>query len=164
MLKRKHNPERARQKAKTVFLLSGQVTCGLCGTPYMGNSAINNGTRCDYYECGSRDRTRTCTNRRIRKNVLEELVLEEIEKRIFAPKVRSKLVDKLLDFNINNIVTKVAMGNEHRLFSYGYISRHSGRPYNLAFDRLFMSIGGSAFQRGANIMPLSGTSLYGDGC
>ncbi|WP_051273604.1 recombinase family protein [Desulfotruncus alcoholivorax] len=98
MLKRKHNPEKARQKAKTVFLLSGLVTCGVCGTPYIGNSATNNGIRYGYYECGARDRTRTCTNRRIRKKVLEGMVLDEIDQSIFAPDVRTVLVDKILDF------------------------------------------------------------------
>jgi site-specific DNA recombinase len=97
MLKRKQNPERARQKAKTVFLLTGLVFCGVCGTAYIGNTATNNGTRYGYYECGARDRTRTCTNRRIRKNVLEQIALDEIDK-IFAPDVRPTLVKKTIDF------------------------------------------------------------------
>ncbi len=98
MFKRKQNPEKARQKAKTVFLLSGQVFCGVCGTAYIGNTATNNGTRYGYYECGARDRTRTCTNRRIRKNVLEGIVLDEIDKSIFAQDVRPALVSKIIDF------------------------------------------------------------------
>ncbi len=98
MLKRKQNPEKARQKAKTIFLLTGQVFCGVCGTAYIGNTATNNGTRYGYYECGARDRTRTCTNRRIRKNVLEGIVLDEIDKSIFASDVRPALVNKIIDF------------------------------------------------------------------
>lgn len=103
MLKRKRNPEKARQKAKTVYLLSGLVQCGLCGAAYIGNTGSwtnKNGEKekMHYYECGARDRTRTCTNRRIRKHIIEDIVLAEIEKSIFAPEVRPLLVDKLLDF------------------------------------------------------------------
>jgi site-specific DNA recombinase len=103
MLKRKRNPEKARQKAKTVYLLSGLVQCGLCGAAYIGNSGSwknKNGEkeRVHYYECGARDRTRTCTNRRIRKHIIEGIVLAEIERSFFAPEVRPLLVEKIFDF------------------------------------------------------------------
>lgn len=64
----------------------------------MGFTATNNGIRHGYYECGARDRTRTCTNRRIRKNVLEGMVLDEIEQSIFSPSVRPALVEKIFGF------------------------------------------------------------------
>jgi len=137
MIKRKQNLERARQKAKTLFLLSGLVHCGVCGTAYIGNTATNNGTRYGYYECGARDRTRTCTNRRIRKNVLENMVLEEIDQSIFAPGVRPALVKKIIDyynqlFNQSDDEAKylekelkrvrTAIGNLLRLIEQGQVS------------------------------------------
>ena len=106
MLKRKHNPEKARNKAKTIYLLTGLVECGLCGAAYIGNVSRwknKDGEKQEmyYYECGARDRTRTCDNRRIRKRNLEELVLNQMERDIFRPETRSELVEKLFEFHKN---------------------------------------------------------------
>lgn len=103
MLKRKHNPEKARQKAKAVYLLTGLIECGLCGAAYIGNMGSWKNKKGEkreafYYECGARDRTRTCDNRRIRKHILEGIVLDEIEREIFAPETRLLLIDKLFEF------------------------------------------------------------------
>ncbi|MBW2672752.1 MAG: recombinase zinc beta ribbon domain-containing protein, partial [Deltaproteobacteria bacterium] len=103
MLKRKQNPEKARQKARAVYLLTGLVKCGLCGFAYIGNGSSwldekGERRRMHYYECGARDRTRTCSNRRIRKRVLEDIVLSEIETSIFAPEARPMLTEKILEF------------------------------------------------------------------
>lgn len=107
MLKKKHNPEKARNKARTVYLLTGLVKCGLCGAAYIGNTGSWTNRRGEkkkryYYECGARDRTRTCGNRRINKDTLEGIVLNEIEKEIFAPEAaRPLLVDRLFEFYKN---------------------------------------------------------------
>ncbi|MGB9903485.1 MAG: recombinase family protein [Desulfotomaculales bacterium] len=106
MLKRKHNPEKARNKARTTYLLTGLVECGLCGAAYIGNVSRwenKDGERKEmfYYECGARDRTRTCDNRRIRKHILEDIVLDEIEREIFAPEARPVLIEKLFEFYKN---------------------------------------------------------------
>ena len=106
MLKRKHNPEKARNKAKTVYLLTGLVECGLCGAAYIGNMSSWKNKKDErlqafYYECGARDRTRTCDNRRIRKHILEGIVLDQIEREIFAPEARPILIKMLFEFYKN---------------------------------------------------------------
>lgn len=106
MLKKKRNSEKARNKAKVVYLLSGLIKCGLCGAAYIGNSGgwtnrKGKKEKIYYYECGARDRTRTCSNRRIRKQILEDIVLNEIEKEIFAPEAQLLFIEKLFEFYKN---------------------------------------------------------------
>lgn len=81
-----------------VYMLTGLVFCGVCGAAYIGNSSTNKGVHYGYYECGARDRTRTCKNRRIRKNILEGIVINEIEQSILAPELREELAKRLVDF------------------------------------------------------------------
>lgn len=98
MFKNRQSSERARNKAKTTFLLSGLIKCGHCGSAYIGNTATAKGQRYGFYECGARDRTRSCNNRRVRKHILEGVVLEEMEQNIFSPEARDVLADKVLNF------------------------------------------------------------------
>ena len=102
MEKRQQNSEKARQRAKTVYLLSGLVFCGKCEAAYIGNTITRNEVKYGYYECGARDRTRTCKNRRVKKSELENIVLQEIEQTIFAPEVREEFTEKVLDYYVSN--------------------------------------------------------------
>jgi len=95
---RHHNGEKARLKAKTSYLLTGKVFCGECGAAVIGNTASDRGRRYHYYECGKRDRARSCDNSRIRKHILEEIVIREIEENIFSDHVLAKVKQKLITF------------------------------------------------------------------
>ena len=102
MTSRQQNSEKARLRAKTVYLLSGLVFCGSCEAAYIGNTITRNGVRYGYYECGARNRTRTCSNRRVKKSELENIVIQEIEQTIFAPEVREEFTEKVLDYYVSN--------------------------------------------------------------
>jgi site-specific DNA recombinase len=98
MDKRRQNSEKARMRAKTIYLLTGKVFCGECGSAVVGNTASDRGRRYHYYECGLKDRTRSCDNKRIRKSPLEDLVIREIEENIFGDQVLAKVKQKLIVF------------------------------------------------------------------
>ncbi len=80
---RKLPGERARQKAKVNYLLSGKVICGLCGSAMVGNS-FNSPRPYSYYECNEKKRKHTCNCPRIKKETLEQLVLEVLQEKIFV--------------------------------------------------------------------------------
>lgn len=98
MAARRHNSEKARQRAKRVYLLSRLVFCGCWGAAYIGNLTTARNNHYPYYECGARERVKTCSNRRIRKEELEDEVLEQIGKSILALESKAAFIDKIVDF------------------------------------------------------------------
>ena len=98
MQQRKQYSEKSRMKAKQVYLLTGLVECGKCGAIYIGNSFFNKKSPYSYYECGARDRKRTCDGRRIKKEFLEDLVVKEMEQTVFSPAGQRLLIEKLMAY------------------------------------------------------------------
>lgn len=83
----KENQHRAaRNKAKIDYLLSGKIFCGLCGSSMTGEVKYANGHTYAYYRCGKGQRTKECTQREIPKDLVEQAVVEQINKNIFSPK------------------------------------------------------------------------------
>lgn len=81
--------ERAHNKAKVEYLLTGLIECSECGYKMVGKNGGTYGekVRYDYYICNNRERTKQCEAKMIRRDVIEHQVLEEIEKRILNPQV-----------------------------------------------------------------------------
>ena len=65
---------------KTVFLLKNKVKCGYCGENINAESGTaKNGTKKYYYKCnGRKSRKNNCKKTAIRKDILEEFVLNSI--------------------------------------------------------------------------------------
>ena len=87
-----------RKKSENIYLLTGKMECGICGGAYIGNShhAGRNRTKYYLYACNIRLRTRDrCNNLELRKDLIEEYVLNQIQKIFFTgdPEVWA---DKLL--------------------------------------------------------------------
>lgn len=93
-------------KAKEVYLLSGLIVCGEClertGREYamMGNVKYSGRNKIKHvsYRCGNRERTKTCDNKELRREYIEEYVLKELERQIFNDKAVSYLVKKLNEY------------------------------------------------------------------
>mgnify|MGYP000904625441 CR=1 FL=1 len=97
MDKRKQSPgERARGKAKEVYLLSGLIYCGQCGSAFVGNRNMGKTQkkRYAYYKCGLKDRSKECRAKTIRKEVVEQIVIDDIKQSIFSPKAKAGLRKK----------------------------------------------------------------------
>lgn len=126
-------------KAKEIYLLSGIIFCGKCGNAMVGNRRYAGRNKEKYlsYECSTRKRTKECDMKSIGAEYVENIVIEELEKRIFSPFVIKKLASKILKYareqseeiikdiklfqsqlagvetEINNIVNAIAAGMFH---------------------------------------------------
>ena len=76
MEKRKHEPH-SRVK-KRLYLLTGLVECGECGAAYIGDSASRSKKEYLYYRCSGGQRRGGCSNKRVQKNELEQIVIDRI--------------------------------------------------------------------------------------
>lgn len=93
---RKHAP--GRNKAKVNYLLSGKVYCQ-CGATMNGNSSsyrTAEGTMKQYYyECNKANRIGDCSTGKIRKELVEEHVLSDMEAALFSPQAIPVLAQRL---------------------------------------------------------------------
>jgi len=74
-------------KARVLNLLSGFLYCGECGAKYYGYSCMNQrGYITRYYKCINASAKMHCNNKIIRKEAIEEFVVENLIQNVFAPK------------------------------------------------------------------------------
>lgn len=64
-----------KYKAKINYLLTGKLFCGHCGGAMVGQSSGKDHTY-GYYECSSKKRLRTCDKKNVKKEVIEQKVLQ----------------------------------------------------------------------------------------
>ena len=87
-----------RQKGEEIYFLTGKVICGECGASMVGNStrrkAGANPTR--YYECNRKLRTKECKSKRIKKDYLENYVMDMIEQKMFSSAILPDLAKKII--------------------------------------------------------------------
>lgn len=88
-------------KAKEVYLLSGLVYCGECGSGMYGNTRPcgRNKTRYASYRCSDRQNHKGCRNKELRKEYLDNYVLDELYKCLFSDASINKLVGMLNDYS-----------------------------------------------------------------
>ncbi len=74
-------------KAKEFYLLSGLVTCGECGARMTGNTKNSGSRKTKHvtYRCGNRYSKHKCNNKEIRREYLEDFVLDQIMHKLFTP-------------------------------------------------------------------------------
>ena len=90
----------ARNKAKVVYLLSGKIFCGHCGSKMNGN--CNAGNYC-YYQCyGKKNGNVDCKKKNIRKEFIEKLVAQDA-------------LSLLTDEYIEQIATIACEKNQHEI-------------------------------------------------
>jgi site-specific DNA recombinase len=86
-----------RKRGTTMYILTGKVFCGKYGGTYTGLSQIAGKNKIKYhlYACNKRKRTMECSNRNIRKEILENFALDVIDEAFSSEEKISKLADKL---------------------------------------------------------------------
>lgn len=87
-------------KAKRVYLLSGIIYCGECGSPMSGNARRAGRNKTEYitYDCNRRHREKTCTAKAINKKFVEDLVVQHLQEEFFTDENVSELADRLITF------------------------------------------------------------------
>ncbi len=88
-------------KAKHMYILSGIIFCGECGEPMFGNFRKGGRHKLPYasYRCGNRKSHRGCCNKEIRREYVEDFVLESLQKVLFAPKASKQIVKLMKEYH-----------------------------------------------------------------
>lgn len=108
-------------KAKEQYLLTGIAVCGECGSSLQGNSRKSGRNKLPYktYRCNCRANNKTCKNKEIRKEYLEEFVLHNLEQRVLNEEIVPSLVKQINEqIRIQNEKDKEAVA-----IYYGRIER-----------------------------------------
>jgi len=87
----------ATYRAIECYLLEGIIFCGECGHAMVGNRRFSGRNKKKYvtYRCGNRDRTKSCSNKEIRREYIEKYVIEQLHKNIFCDEAIPILVQEL---------------------------------------------------------------------
>ena len=100
-----------KRSVKADFLLRHKIKCGYCGQSINAESGTTkNGTRVYYYKCnGRKKRLNDCQKSMVRKEVLEELVLNTVIEELNAPETIDNIVSGLLQLQDSRIKTNPAL-------------------------------------------------------
>lgn len=87
-----------RMKAPALYMLTGKIFCGLCGSPMRGESGTSHsGSIYNYYKCADRKKHKTCTKANEKKDWIERIVVEETVKQILQPEVIDSIAAKVAE-------------------------------------------------------------------
>lgn len=88
------------RKHKELYSLTGKIQCAYCGNHFFGirSGSVQNGKKYDYkyYVCSESKGYQTCSCKRIRKDYLEDVVLQEIKKHILNEKAIYQIANEIL--------------------------------------------------------------------
>ena len=96
-----HRQAPAHNKSDVHYLLTTKLFCGKCGTMMAGESGRSHtGTVHCYYRCGTRKRSgrEACSLKPVRKEPLEQFVVQTALEKVLNDRVVDLLVDKLLEY------------------------------------------------------------------
>lgn len=98
MSKNKKGP--GANKAKEIYLLSGLIYCGKCGSAMAGNRRFSGRNKEKYlsYECVARKRKKDCDMKSVSAKIIEAIVIDELEKKILSKKAVEKLAQKIYEY------------------------------------------------------------------
>ena len=82
------------------YLLKGRVFCGYCGKPlHSATGTSSNGTIWRYYKCGSIKKRTGCQNESLKKELLEQIVLDTLTKALMEPSNFSVVVNGIMELH-----------------------------------------------------------------
>lgn len=80
-----------------MYNLCGRLICGECGGHYMGSTATSrNGEKHHYYVCTNRRKYHTCNAPNIRRDELEDLVINRTLEILRQPQIIARIVDLVM--------------------------------------------------------------------
>ncbi len=101
-------------KAKQEYLLSGKIRCGECGSNYCGNSrkATDKNPLYISYNCVKRNGSIKCKNPGIKRDFLEELVLDRLSKAVFSEDVLPTILAQYNEYALGRNTKYTTLTNE----------------------------------------------------
>lgn len=89
----------ARKRAEEDYLLSTKLYCGHCGVYMNGESGTSHTLKVHrYYKCSNAKKKKNCSKKTVKKNWIEDLVIEETVKLIMDDSVINAIVSVVLDY------------------------------------------------------------------
>lgn len=89
------------RKRKSLYALTGKIECALCGEHFFGLKSGNWQRKLyfeyQYYICSKRKTYHTCNCRKIRKDKLENLLLQEIKRKVLNEHDMERIAREILD-------------------------------------------------------------------
>jgi site-specific DNA recombinase len=85
-------------KAKEVYLLSGIIRCGECGSPMHANTRPDGYSS---YDCSKSNKKKTCSNGGVRREALDNFVVDNLYKNLFSSSSAKELADMLNEYDEN---------------------------------------------------------------
>ncbi len=96
MLERHHKSPAAQRD--TTFLLTAKLFCGHCGEAMTGDSGTSHtGKVHTYYTCNGR-KQHTCDKKRVRKEWIEDLIIEQLIKLIHSDEFIDTVADRCVEY------------------------------------------------------------------
>ena len=94
---KKNSRAPARHKAEDDYLLTTKLFCGMCGAMMFGECGTSRNKNVHhYYKCANAKRTKTCKKKTVRKEWLEDLVVNETMKMIRDDDSIQSIVDAVM--------------------------------------------------------------------
>ena len=88
----------AATKAEELYLLTTKLFCGNCGSLMAGESGKScTGHKYRYYKCSSAKRKKGCTKKAVKKEWIEDLVIEQTMKLVFDDRLMKRIADTLME-------------------------------------------------------------------
>ena len=94
------NGHQHSNRAKRLYILSGKMICGECGSSMVGSCQYREkGSKpYTYYICSRRHSMRNCSSKSIPAPQIESLVIDRIYSEILSPEAVDKFADLMLDY------------------------------------------------------------------
>ena len=86
----------AKHKAEDEYLLTAKLFCGKCQCYMVGESGTGRNKVHRYYKCASVKNHKGCDKKTVKKEWIENLVIEQIKKLIFDDELIEKLADTVM--------------------------------------------------------------------
>lgn len=86
----------ARHKAEDDYLLTTKLYCGKCMSFMVGESGRAKSNRYTYYKCVQAKRTKSCDKKAVKKDWIENIVVQQIMEAIMNDDLINRIIDSIL--------------------------------------------------------------------
>lgn len=86
----------ARHKAEDDYLLTTKLYCGKCMSFMVGESGRSKGNRYSYYKCVNAKRTKSCDKKAVKKDWIENIVVQQVMDTIMNDDLIERIIDSIL--------------------------------------------------------------------
>ena len=105
LAKNKKAPARAKAVEER-YLLSTKLYCGLCGAYMVGESGTSSTTKIyQYYKCATAKKHRACSKKSVKKNWIEDLVVNQAVQLLADDSILDRIADKILELQKQENIT-----------------------------------------------------------